>query len=128
MAINQLRAIETFTKAVELGSLRRAAESLGISPQAASQTLAQLEQHLGVRLLHRTTRAISLRDEGQEFLETTQPALAALARAVHRVRSSKDDIAGPLRIVAPKSSFLPVLWPVVDEFCRLHPEFQPDLR
>ena len=128
MAINQLRAIETFTKAVELGSLRRAAESMGISPQAASQTLAQLEQHLGVRLLHRTTRAISLTDEGQQFLETTQPALAALTRAVDRVRTSKDDIAGPLRIVAPKSSFLPVLWPVIDEFCNLHPDIQPDIR
>jgi DNA-binding transcriptional LysR family regulator len=82
---------------------------------------------LGVRLLHRTTRAISLTDEGQQFLETTQPALAALTRAVDRVRSSKDDIAGPLRIVAPKSSFLPVLWPVVDEFCRQHPDIQPDV-
>ncbi|MGJ7511496.1 LysR family transcriptional regulator [Variovorax sp. GT1P44] len=128
MAINQLRAIETFTRAVALGSLRRAAESLGISPQAASQTLAQLEQHLGVRLLHRTTRAISLTDEGREFLESTQPALAALTRAVDRVRTSKDDIAGPLRIVAPKSSFLPVLWPVIDEFCNLHPDIQPDIQ
>jgi DNA-binding transcriptional LysR family regulator len=126
-SINELRAIETFTKAVELGSLRRAAEALGVSPQAASQTLAQLEAHLGVRLLHRTTRAISLTDEGQQFLESTQPALAALGRAVHRARASKDEIAGPLRIVAPKSSFLPVLWPVVDEFCRLHPDIQPDV-
>jgi DNA-binding transcriptional LysR family regulator len=57
MPINELRAIATFAKAVELGSLRRAAQAQGISPQAASQAVAQLEQHLGVRLLHRTTRS-----------------------------------------------------------------------
>lgn len=41
---------------------------------------------------------------------------------------AKDDIAGPLRIVAPKYSFLPILWPLVDEFCRRHPEVQPDVK
>jgi len=127
MAINEIRAIETFTKAVELGSLRKAAAALGVSPQAASQALAKLEAHLGVRLLHRTTRNIALTEEGVQFLESTQPALAMLERALQRVRVSKDEIAGPLHIVAPRSSFAPVLWPVVDAFCRRYPEVQPDL-
>ena len=127
MAINELRAIDTFTKAVEFGSLRQAAAAQGVSPQAASQALAQLEQHLGVRLLHRTTRNISLTDEGREFLESTRPALALLERAVQRVRTAKDEIAGPLRIVAPRSSFTPVIWPLVDAFCRAHPDVQPDV-
>jgi DNA-binding transcriptional LysR family regulator len=127
MPINELRAIDTFTKAVELGSLRRAAAAQGVSPQAASQALAQLEQHLGVRLLHRTTRNISLTDEGREFLESTRPALALLERAVHRVRTAKDEIAGPLRIVAPRSSFMPVVWPLIDALCRVHPDVQPDV-
>lgn len=127
MAINELRAIDTFTKAVELGSLRRAAAAQGVSPQAASQALAQLEQHLGVRLLHRTTRNIALTDEGREFLESTRPALALLERAVQRVRTAKDEIAGPLRIVAPRSSFMPVIWPLLDAFCRAHPDVQPDV-
>ena len=127
MPINELRAIDTFTKAVELGSLRRAAAAQGVSPQAASQALAQLETHLGVRLLHRTTRHIALTDEGQQFLESTRPALALLERAVQRVRTSKDEIAGPLRIVAPRSSFLPVIWPLVDALYRLHPDIQPEV-
>jgi DNA-binding transcriptional LysR family regulator len=127
MAINELRAIEMFAKAVELGSLRRAATAQGVSPQAASQALAQLEQHLGARLLHRTTRNIALTDAGQQFLEATQPALAALERAMQRVRASKDEVAGPLRIAAPKSSFLPVIWPVIDAFCRQHAEVQPEV-
>lgn len=127
MPINQLRAMETFSKAVELGSLRKAAAVQGISPQAASQALSQLEQHLGVRLLHRTTRSISLTEEGQQLLEATQPALAMLERAIQRVRTTKDEIAGPLHIAAPRSGFTPVIWPVVNEFCSQYPEIQPDL-
>src|ERR1700761_4623863 len=115
MPASDIRAIDTFTKAVELGSIRRAAAAQGVSPQAASQALAALEDRLGVRLLHRTTRSIALTHEGQQFLEAARPALAALERAVDRVRSAKDEIAGPLRIVAPKYSFLPILWPLVHE-------------
>jgi len=128
MPINELRAIATFAKAVETGSLRKAAAAQGMSPQAASQALAQLEQHLGVRLLHRTTRNIALTDEGQQFLEAAQPALAALERALQRVRAAKDESAGPLRIVGPRSTFLPVLWPLVEEFCQQYPDVQPDVQ
>jgi len=128
MPINELRAIGTFAKAVELGSIRRAALAQGVSSQAASQSLAQLEQHLGVRLLHRTTRSLALTDEGQRFLESTRPALAALDRALNQARESKDEIAGPLRIVGPRSSFAAILMPVLDEFCRLYPQVQPDVQ
>ena len=128
MPINEFRAIDTFAKAVALGSIRRAAIAQGVSPQAASQTLAQLERHLGVRLLHRTTRSLALTDEGQRFLEATQPALAALERALHRARESKDVIAGPLHIVGPRSSFANILMPVIDEFCRRYPDIQPDVQ
>lgn len=127
MSINELRAMETFSKAVELGSLRKAAAAQGMSPQAASQAMSQLEQHLGVRLLHRTTRSISLTEEGQQLLEAIQPALAMLERGLQRVRASKDEIAGPLHIAAPRSGFVPVIWPVVDAFCQQYSEIQPDL-
>lgn len=128
MAINELRAIATFAKAVELGSIRRAAAFQGVTPQAASQSIAQLEAHLGVRLLHRTTRSLALTDEGQHFLETTQPALATLDRALTQARESKDEIAGPLRIVGPRSSFSAILMPVLDEFCTQYPGIQPDVQ
>ncbi|WCM23033.1 LysR family transcriptional regulator [Paraburkholderia bryophila] len=128
MSIHDFRAIETFTKAIELGSIRRAAAAQGISPQAASQALAALEDRLGVRLLHRTTRSIALTYEGQQFLEAALPALAALTRIIDRVRVAKDEIAGPLRIVAPQYSFLPLLWPLIDSFLRRHPEVQPDVK
>jgi DNA-binding transcriptional LysR family regulator len=125
--INELRAIETFARAVELGSFRRAAVAQGVSPQAASQAVAQLEEHLGVRLLHRTTRSLSLTEAGQQLLESTRPALSSIERALQRVRSTKDDIAGVLRIVAPRSGFVTILWPVIDAYCQKHPEVTPDV-
>ncbi|BAX63796.1 LysR family transcriptional regulator [Burkholderia stabilis] len=128
MPSNDFKAIATFAKAVELGSIRRAALAQGVTPQAASQAIAQLEQRLGVRLLHRTTRSLALTEEGQRFLENTQPALDALDRALVLARESKDEIAGPLRIVGPKSSFAAILMPLLDAFCREHPGIQPDVQ
>lgn len=128
MPINELRSIATFIKAAELGSLRQAAAAQNMTPQAASQALAQLEKHLGVRLFHRTTRNLSLTDEGRQFLEAAQPSLAGLQRAVQTARRAKDEITGPLRIVGPRSTFIPVLWPVLDEFMQLYPEVQPDVQ
>ena len=81
MPINDFKAIAMFARAVELGSIRQAALAQGVAPQAASQTIAQLELRLGVRLLHRTTRSLALTEEGQRFLENTLPALAALDKA-----------------------------------------------
>jgi DNA-binding transcriptional LysR family regulator len=128
MAFNELRAIATFIKAAELGSLRQAAVAQGITPQAASQALTQLETYLGVRLFHRTTRKLSLTEEGQRFLGAAAPGLQALQRALHGARQGRDEIAGPLRIAAPRSIMLPVLWPVLEEFCARHPDIEPDVQ
>jgi len=128
MAFNELRAIATFTRAAELGSLRQAAAAQGITPQAASQALTQLETFLGVRLFHRTTRRLSLTEEGERFLGAAAPGLQALQRALHGARQGRDEIAGPLRIVAPRSIMLPVLWPVLEEFCAAHPDIEPDVQ
>ena len=127
MPINELRSITTFARTAELGSLRRAAAAQKITPQAASQALAQLEQHLGVRLFHRTTRSMTLTEDGRRFLEAAQPALAGLQRAMQVVRQAKDEMAGPLRIVAPRLTFVRVLGPLLESFCDKHPEVQPDV-
>jgi DNA-binding transcriptional LysR family regulator len=128
MAINELRAIANFVKAAELGSLRQAAAAQGITPQASSQLLVQLEAHLGVRLFHRTTRSLGLTEEGRQFLAEAQPGLATLQRAVQGARRGREAMAGPLRIVAPRSILLEVVWPVLDAFCRRHPLVEPDVQ
>ncbi|MBB2484571.1 LysR family transcriptional regulator [Mitsuaria sp. WAJ17] len=128
MSQSELRNLKLFVKTAELGSLRRAAAAEGISPQAASQALAQLEQKLGARLFHRTTRNMSLTDEGRLFMDAALPALQGLERAFQVVRQARDEVAGPLRIVGPRSSFQPVIGALVDEFCRRHPDAQPDVQ
>lgn len=128
MAIHEFRAIATLAKAIELGSLRQAALAQGVTPQAASQAIAQLEQHLGVRLLHRTTRRLALTAEGLCLLENARPALASLDRALLLTREIKDEMAGPLRIVGPRSSFAPLLMPLLTEFCQAHPGIRPDVQ
>jgi DNA-binding transcriptional LysR family regulator len=128
MAINELRSISIFVTAAEQGSLRKTAAALNISPQAASQALAQLEQHLNVRLFHRTTRSMALTDEGRRFLEEARPSLIGLRRALSTARQAKDEIAGPLRIVGPRSTFQPVIWRLVDEFCQRYPGIVPDVQ
>lgn len=127
MPFNELRAIASFAKALELGSIRKAALAQGITPQAASHTIAQLERHLGVRLLHRTTRSLAATEEGRHLLEQALPALATLEGALTQAKEARHAIAGPIRIAAPKSSFAPVLTPVLHEFCELHPAVQPDV-
>lgn len=128
MPINELRSISTFIAAADLGSLRKAAEAQGLSPQAASQALAQLERHLDVRLFHRTTRVMALTDEGQRFLEEARPALQSLERALQKAKHVKEEMAGPLRIVGPRTTFQPIIWKLIDEFCEMHPGIQADVQ
>ena len=128
MGINELRSISTFVRTVELGSLSKAATAQQISPQAASKALAQLEQYLGVRLFHRTTRSMALTEEGQRFFEAVQPSLAGVHQALQAARQTREDLAGPLRIVGPRTVLQAVIGPVLDEYCRLYPEVQPDVQ
>ena len=76
-----------FTQVVSAGSLAGAARRLGITPMAATRRLASLEAHLGVRLLHRSTRALSLTPEGETFLPYAQSLLDSEAEALSRLRS-----------------------------------------
>lgn len=128
MPINELRSITTFVRTVELGSLSKAAAAQQISPQAASKALGQLEQYLGARLFHRTTRSMSLTEEGQRFFEAARPSLISLQQALHAARQTREDLAGPLRIVGPRTVLQAVIGPVLDEYCRLYPEVQPDVQ
>lgn len=127
MAINELRCTSVFIQAAELGSLRKAALALDISPQAASKALAQLEAHLDARLFHRTTRVMSLTDAGQRLLEDVHPAVLGVRRALDRARSAKDELTGPLRITGPRTAFATVLWPLIEAFCERYPGIQPDV-
>lgn len=128
MPIKEMRSITTFVRVAELGSMRKAAQAQNITPQAASQGLAQLEKQLGVRLFHRTTRSMSLTEEGRQLLGSVRPALLNIQNALQTVQQTKEGIAGPLRIVGPRSTFRPIIASVLNAFCQVHPEVQANVQ
>jgi DNA-binding transcriptional LysR family regulator len=126
--MNEVRAITTFVRAATLGSLRRAAVDQGISPQAASQAVMQLEKELGVRLFHRTTRKLSLTEEGQRLFDSVKPALSIFSSALDEARRSKEEAGGLLRVSAPRALGMPMLWTYFEQFQQLHPNVQLEVQ
>ena len=83
---------------VEAGTIARAAEALGLSPSGVSRALARLEQRVGIRLLARTTRTLSLTDEGRRFYERVGPHLAGIEEATIEAAGSASKVRGRLRV------------------------------
>src|SRR6218665_393924 len=95
------QAMKTFTAVVEAGSFVGAMESIGLSKPAGSRHVNELEAHLGIRLLQRTTRRLSLTSEGQAYYQRCKEILSAVQEAEAEVGSSAVQAQGPLRIGAP---------------------------
>jgi DNA-binding transcriptional LysR family regulator len=125
--VDELRAISTFVRAAELGSFNKVAEAQGTTPQAVSKTIRQFEQHLGVRLFHRTTRNSRLTEEGQRLLESIRPGLEGVVGALARARSAARDDEGVVRIAANGSMARKMLMPLLAEFQQKYPLILIDL-
>jgi DNA-binding transcriptional LysR family regulator len=117
-----LELMGLFATVVEQGSFTRAAELLGMPKSSVSQKISRLESQLGVRLLQRTTRRLSLTPQGELYVEHCQ-GLLALARsanlAMARLRSAP---AGRVRITAPEATGTLLLGKILAEFRALYPE------
>lgn len=94
----RVRSILSFVEAADAGSFAAAARNQGISPAAVSKNIASLEQVLGIRLMNRTTRKISLTEEGAVFLRQARIAIDALDTAVDTVVARKMETSGHVRI------------------------------
>lgn len=99
--MDRLAAMSAFVEIVDRGSLTAAAEALDRSQPTMVRTLAALESHLGVRLLQRTTRRMSLTPEGREYLERCRRILADVDEAEGAVKQEEGEPRGELRITAP---------------------------
>src|SRR5260221_1985860 len=97
----QLNGIATFVQAAEAGSFALAAERLRLTRSAVGKSIARLEQRLGVRLFHRTTRRQSLTEDGQAYYERCVRALAELDAAEAALDAGRREPSGRLRISAP---------------------------
>src|SRR3984885_4335969 len=93
-----LSGVTVLIAVVEAGTIARAAEALGLSPSGVSRALSRLEQRVGVRLLARTTRSLSLTDEGRRFYEQVGPHLAGIEEAAIEAAGSASKVRGRLRV------------------------------
>ena len=93
-----LSGVTVLMAVVEAGTIARAAEALGLSPSGVSRALSRLEQRVGARLLARTTRSLSLTDEGRRFYEQVGPHLAGIEEAAIEAAGSSGKVRGRLRV------------------------------
>lgn len=126
--MDRFTSLNVFVKAVDLGSFSAAAETLQMSSQLVGRHIKDLEQHLGVRLLNRTTRRQSLTDFGQRFYERSLIILAEIDAAENLAAETRATPTGRLRISAPVSFGLHLLSPRLSDYMRRYPEVDIDLR
>ena len=120
--MDKLKALETFVSVATRGSLTAAAQAEGVAPALMGRRIDALEEHLGVKLLVRTTRRITLTHEGSAFLEDCQRLLSDLANAEASVSAGGMKASGHLRITAPAGFGRRHVAPLVPRFQALHPD------
>ena len=125
--MDRLAGIEAFVRVVESGSFVRAAERMGLSTSALSQRVADLEVHLGTRLLNRTTRRLSLTEGGQAFFERGVALLADLEEAELLAASNTARPRGTLKITCAHAVGVQRLAPAIARFQRIHPDLRFDV-
>lgn len=122
-----LPAMQAFRRVVEQRSFGAAARSLEITGGAVSKLVAQLEHDLGVRLLHRTTRSVSVSAEGQAFYQDAVRILDEVDAAAEAVRRGADAPGGRLRVSLPTSFALAWLAARLPSFMRAYPQIELDV-
>src|SRR5690349_17634843 len=127
MQRDQLDGLLAFVYVAEKRSFTAAAARLGVSPSAVSQTVRQLEQKLGLRLLNRTTRSVGLTEAGTRFLERVGPAVGHLLAAVDDLSELRDRPSGVLRLNVPRVACATLMEPVLPAFIRAYPEIRLDI-
>ena len=120
--MDKLKAFETFVAVATRGSLTAAAKAEGVAPAIIGRRLDALESRLGVKLMVRTTRRITLTHEGSAFLEDCQRLLADVANAEASVSAGGVKASGHLRITAPAGFGRRHVAPLLPRFRALHPE------
>lgn len=125
--MDMFRQLEAFHAVVQAGSFVGAAERLGISKAAVSRLVLELEARLHTRLLHRTTRRLSLTDTGADYAERSRHILEDLEQANAAASAGAVRVAGTLKINAPLTFGNLHLAPLWGEFLKLHPDVELDV-
>src|SRR5262245_24887693 len=126
--MDQLQGMRVFTRSAELGSFARAATTLDLSRAMASSYVAQLEAHLGPRLLHRTTRKVSVSPQGAVYLEHCKRILSEIDAADDQLRLARDRPQGRLRVDVPVAFGKYLLLPAIPQFTQRYPDIALEVR
>ena len=126
--MDQLQGMRVFSRVAELGSFARAATALDLSRAMASSYVAQLEKHLGTRLLHRTTRKVSVSPQGALYLEHCKRILAEIDAADDQLRLARNRPQGKLRVDVPVAFGKYLLLPAIPLFTQRYPDIALEVR
>lgn len=125
--MNILTMMETFAGVVEAGSFTAAAERLGLSKSFISKQVSQLERELGTRLLYRTTRKLSLSDEGARFYDHCKLIMTEAANAKAEIMESQSTPRGRIRITVPQSLMISGVGQILLNFQQQYPDIELDV-
>jgi DNA-binding transcriptional LysR family regulator len=122
-----LADLNAFVAVADHSSFRAAASRLGVTPSALSHSMRQLEERLGMRLLNRTTRSVSVTDAGSRLLERLRPAIGEIAGALEDLNQERERPLGRLRIHAIHLAAVAVIAPIWARFLSTYPEVHLEL-
>ncbi|WP_457444555.1 LysR family transcriptional regulator [Roseateles sp. P5_E4] len=125
--LDRLDGVAVFVETVDAGGFARAAERLALTRSAVAKAIARLETRLGVRLFHRTTRALSLTEDGQIYYERCVRAMDELREAEALLESGRHEVSGRLRVAMPVLFGRLCVAPILLELAREHPKLELDL-
>ncbi len=125
--MDRLLSMRVFERVVNEGGFAAAARALDMSPPVVTRLVADLEEHLGTRLLQRSTRRLSLTDAGQQYLSRVRNILQDIDEADAVAHSQTTELAGLLRLHAPPVLASYVIAPLLAEFRKRHPKISIDL-
>jgi DNA-binding transcriptional LysR family regulator len=127
MVGDELSVLSAFLAVAEDRSFTKAARRLGVSPSALSHAIRGLEEHVGVRLLSRTTRSVSPTDAGEQLISHLRPALGDITATLEQISRLRDRPAGRVRLVVSPLAATMVLAPKLGQFVRDYPDVVLDV-
>ncbi len=125
--MDQLRAMRVFTRVIDAGGFAKAAQALDIAPAVATRLVAELEEHLGARLINRTTRRLALTDVGEDYLERVRIILSEIDDAEAVAGIATAEARGRLSVLAPPGFAVHQLAKNLPRFRALHPRVTIEL-
>src|SRR5689334_22867069 len=127
-AVHGLQPLLAFAETAKRGSFAAASRELGCTPSSLAKSVSRLEAHLGVRLFHRTTRLVTLTEDGERLFARCQRVLAELEMLQEEASGAREEPAGTLRIDMPVTFGRLVMLPLLAELAQRHPRLSIDAR